>query len=62
MVDKDVECENCGEKIDIDAGKPSYLWVTGWTGDYQFNMNVCIPCFMNKPDDIIEKLKKGKYE
>ena len=56
------KCEKCGKKIDIDKGKPAYITVTGWQGDYQYAMDVCIECFTDKPLEILGKLCKGRYE
>lgn len=57
-------CEICEKIIKTDnEEKPEYLTITGWVDDNgQANLDVCKECFVNRPQEIIDKLKEMEYE
>jgi hypothetical protein len=57
------KCEICGvELVETEDTKPQYLSVVGWNYDFQTQVQVCITCFKEKPQEILDKLKEGVYE
>jgi len=58
-----VRCDICGNVITDFDKLPVYLTITGWDVDEgQANLEVCRKCLLDRPEDILAKLERDKYE
>ncbi len=58
------ECDICGKKIEQTNEKPMWICVTGLEDDEhygQINLDVCVDCFKNRTDGILDKLREGPF-